>query len=214
MLESIWQLSGCARAEDHLLVLMHGRGDSAEGWRFFQKELGIPSLSVLLLNAPDPYSTGFSWYDLPPNQLPGIQRSSKLLDSVLTDIHRQGYPPERCILAGFSQGCMMSLEFGGRYPKRLAGYLGISGYCYDTEALLRESTPEVRSGKWLITHGTEDDVLPIDRTRAQVAELKRGGFQIDYREYWKSHTIDPIRELSEIRAWLRTVIAPPPRTPS
>ena len=104
----------------------------------------------------------------------------------------------------------MTLEFGARYPERLAGYIGLSGYCLDPEKLLGEASPAARSGRWLITHGTEDDVLPIDTTREQVALLKTGGMPLDYREYAMAHTLDPVRELPELRDWLATL--PPMRT--
>src|SRR5262249_55855801 len=161
----------------------------------FGESLDLPQLNVLLFNAPDPYYFGYSWYDLPPNQGPGIQRSRALLEKAFAEIHRQGYPPEKCILMGFSQGCLMTLEFGARYPHRLAGYLGISGYCFDADKLLLEKHAAPSSGSWLITHGTRDEVLDVERTRQQMKTLREAGMPIDYREYDKEHTLDPVREL-------------------
>jgi len=62
--------------------------------------------------------------------------------------------------------------------------------------------PEVNRGDWLITHGTKDDILPVETTRAQMKVLKDGGFEIDYREYPKTHTVDLERELPDIRSWI------------
>lgn len=200
-LTHVWQPA--ATKSQQLLVVLHGRGDSAEGFLWLQPELGIDSLNLLLLNAPDPYYTGFSWYGLPPNQLPGIQRSRKVLAEVLKQTELEGYPPEQTFLFGFSQGCLMTLEFGSRHTKPLAGYIGISGYCYDPAAVLREVNPAVNNDNWLITHGTEDETLPVETTRAQVQQLNEGGFRIDYREYAKPHTIDSDREIADLRDWLR-----------
>jgi phospholipase/carboxylesterase len=201
-LRYLWQPA--RRPSKDLMVVLHGRGDSAEGFEWLQTELDIDSLNFLLLHAPDPCYTGFSWYDLPPNQLPGILRSRHLLTQVLDEMERQAYPPERTFLLGFSQGCLMTLEFGSRYGRRLAGYIGISGYCYDPGEILREMNSETTHGGWLVTHGTHDDVLPVETTRAQIQSLKAGGFEIDYREYRKAHSIDFERELPEIRDWLRS----------
>jgi phospholipase/carboxylesterase len=185
-----------------LIVVLHGLGDSAEGFLWIQDAFAMDSLDYLLLNAPTPYYTGFSWYDVPPQQAPGIAKSRKVLHEVLSQIELHGYPPERTFLLGFSQGCLMTLEFGARYTRRLAGYIGISGYSTDPEALLREMNPEVNHGDWLITHGTDDEVLPIATTRAQMRLFNERGFKIDYREYMKPHTIDMRRELQDIRDWL------------
>jgi len=201
-LRYVWQP---ARATSkRLLIVLHGRGDSAEGLLWAQETLSIDSLNFLLLTAPNPYYDGFSWYDVPPNQLPGIRESGKLLAQVFAETARNGYAPGNTFLLGFSQGCLMTLEFGARHSHRLAGYIGISGYCYDPEALLREMNPDVNHGDWLITHGTEDELLPVETTRAQMKVLTDGGFKIDYREYNKSHTIDLHRELRDIREWIQS----------
>ena len=200
---TLWQPSlGSEPSQGHLLVVLHGRGDSPQGFAWLQSALALPGLSALLLTAPDPYYGGYSWYDLPPRQLPGILRSRSLLEKVFVELARQGFPPERCILLGFSQGCLMTLEFGARFSPPLAGYIGISGYCNDPRALLAEGAFLALKGNWLITHGTDDDVLPVARTRAQIEELQRGGMRVDYREYPKGHTIEPRFELPEIREWI------------
>ena len=189
------------------MIVLHGRGDSPEGYTWLPSELGIPELNYLMLEAPDPYYDGFSWYDLPPDQLPGIGRSRKLLAEAFLEIEAEGYKTEDCFLFGFSQGCLMTLEFGARFPQKLRGYIGISGYCYDVDALLKEAAPEIiHAGDWLITHGTEDDVLPIENTRAQMKELMACGFKMDYREYKKTHTLDSKDELPYIREWITSKI--------
>jgi phospholipase/carboxylesterase len=191
-----------------LIVVLHGLGDSANGFLWLPEALDIDSLNFLFLNAPTPYYTGFSWYDLPPNQLQGILRSRNTLNDIFSRIEASGYPPERTFLFGFSQGCLMTLEFGARYNRRLAGYIGISGYSNEPAALLRELNPEVNHGDWLITHGMQDETLPVERTRAQMQFFNESGFRIDYREYAKTHTIDFHRELDEIREWLRKRVEP------
>lgn len=186
----------------HVVVALHGLGDSAQGYLWIQDAFGIDSLDYLLLTAPDSYYTGFSWYDIGADSLPGIDRSRKLLGETFQILKQNGYAPERTFLFGFSQGCLMTMEFGTRHPDRLAGYIGVSGYTISPEALLRELNPAVNQGDWLITHGTQDELLPIGVTRVQIRALKDGGFKIDYREYPKTHTMDPQRELPDIQEWI------------
>jgi phospholipase/carboxylesterase len=198
-LTHIWQP---ARSDSHrLVIVLHGLGDSSEGFLWLQDELGIDSLNYLLLNAPDPYYTGYAWYDI-QDPSHGIERSRKVLAEVLEATEREGFPADQTFLFGFSQGCLMTLEFGSRYAKPLAGYVGISGYCYSPDAILREMNPAANNGNWLVTHGTRDELLPAAVTRGQIRKLRDAGFDIDYREYVKTHTIDPERELPDIRQWL------------
>jgi phospholipase/carboxylesterase len=187
---------------DQLIVVLHGLGDSARGFLWLQDELEIDSLNYLLLNAPEPYYSGYRWYDIYEDPLSGIVRSRSILSEVFATLAREEYPPEKTFLLGFSQGCLMTLEFGARHSDRLAGYVGISGYTVDPDALLRELNPKVNQGDWMITHGTKDEILPVELTRSQMETLRKGGFKMDYREYSKTHTVDPERELPDIRQFI------------
>ncbi|HIC44853.1 MAG TPA: serine esterase [Sulfurimonas sp.] len=185
-----------------LMIILHGRGDSAEGFRFFPQELGLDDMNYLLLNAPFEYYTGFSWYDLAPNQLPGIEYSKNILTEILDTVFEDKYEPSQTILFGFSQGSLLTFEFGARYKEKLAGYIAVSGYIYDAPKLLDDMNQDLKKGNWLCTHGYEDDVLPYNESRAQVEVLLDGDFEIDFRAYHKTHTVDPT-EFKEIRKWVK-----------
>ncbi len=199
---------------DRLLVVLHGRGDSHQGYLWMQDALACPWLGLLLVDAPDPYFTGYSWYDLPPNQGPGVLRSRGLLDALFAELDGAGQRPEHTALLGFSQGSLMTLEWGARQPRPLAAYVGLSGYVLDPAALLRERHPQANREAWLVTHGRVDDVLPFATSAAQVQTLVAGGLPVRFEAYNKDHTIIP-PELASVRAFLTERLAPsaPPVTP-
>src|SRR5687767_10542212 len=58
-----------------LMIVLHGRGDSGAGFHWLPEQLGRDDLAYLFLQAPDPYGPGYSWYGLPPNQGPGVERT-------------------------------------------------------------------------------------------------------------------------------------------
>lgn len=191
-----------AEPDGSLLVVLHGRGDSSDGFTWLPRALALPGLSYLLLDAPDPYGPGLSWYDLPPHQGPGIVRSRALLERTWAELVAQGQDPRRAAQLGFSQGCLMTLDWGGRTAWPLAAFVGISGYVYDPPALLAEVHPQALRPDWLVTHGTHDDVLPFDATARDVATLQAAGWPIRFEAYRKDHTIVP-EELDAVRAFLR-----------
>jgi phospholipase/carboxylesterase len=172
-----------------LLIALHGLGDSMEGYRFLPRVLRLPALNVLLVNAPDGYYGGFSWYDFAADPGAGIERSYRLLEMLLEDCERDGFAPDRTILFGFSQGCLMSIETGLRYGKKLAGIIGVSGYVHEPDRLLKILSPVAKQQKFLLTHGTRDGLIPLKPVREQIEELKRAGIQIDFREFPKDHTV-------------------------
>lgn len=195
-------------SRDRLMVVLHGLGDSMEGWRFFPEELGLPWLSTLLVNAPDPYYDGYAWYDYFGNQGVGIERSRAELIGLLSSLPSQGFRLDRTVLLGFSQGCVMTLDTGLRLGERLAGLVGISGYVFEVGKLLSELAPIAPSQRVLVTHGTADPLLPIGESRDQVALLKSNGLNVDWREFHKAHTLEVPRELKVLRDFLTEVLNP------
>jgi phospholipase/carboxylesterase len=182
-----------------LMVVMHGLGDSIAGFRWLPSAMELPWLNYLLVNAPDRYYQGFSWYDFGGEPEPGILRSRKLLFELLDEQRRKGFASEQTIVSGFSQGCLMTWETGLRYPHRLAGLVGISGYAHDEKRALNELSPVAREQRFLITHGALDPMVPFDAVKRQVAALKAAGLNIDWREFEKGHTIAGEEELAVIR---------------
>ena len=184
------------------MIILHGRGDSSRGFTFLPPYLNIDEMNYLLLDAPYFYYGGFSWYDLPPNQLEGIVYSSALLADIFDTLFEEEFNVDESFLFGFSQGALLTFEFGARYEKVLAGYIAVSGYIYDAHNLLQEMNPNVNSTNWLCTHGTDDDILPFNTSKLQVEILQSAGFDIDFQSYQKDHTIVE-DELKMIVEWVK-----------
>jgi phospholipase/carboxylesterase len=182
-----------------LWIMLHGLGDSIEGYRWLPEAMRLPWMNYLLVNAPDSYYGGFSWFDFGGDIVPGVKRSRELLFELLDAQRTKGFPIEQITLGGFSQGCLMSIETGLRYPHRLAGIVGVSGYICEPENLVRELSPVARQQRLLVTHGTQDPLIPIREVREQLKILKDAGVKLDYREFIKAHTIAGEEELDVIR---------------
>jgi phospholipase/carboxylesterase len=107
------------------------------------------------------------------------------------------------MLFGFSQGCLMTIEAGLRYPHRFAGLIGISGYVHDPERAIRELSPVALEQRFLVTHGTNDPLIPFAEVREQINLLKAEGLHIEWHEFVKAHTIAGEEELDVIRNFVR-----------
>lgn len=202
-LENAYSPSTKQGENERLLLVMHGLGDSLEGYRFLPQMLQIPELSYLLVNAPDPYFTGYSWYDIYGGEMrKGVIRSRELLFRTLEDLEAQGWDPKHIGVFGFSQGCLMALDIACRYPKTLGAVVGVSGYVGMPEEFPEKLSPAARSQKILVTHGTMDPMIPLTETQAQISALKGMGLQIEWRVYEKEHTIEPRSEVNHIREFL------------
>jgi len=185
-----------------LMVMLHGLGDSIDGYRWMPEAMNLPWLNFLLVNAPDEYFGGYSWFNI-EDQMPGVHRSRKMLFDLLDDLRTKNFPAEQITLGGFSQGCLMAIDVGLRYPHRLAGLVGISGWVFEIEKLLQEVPPVARQQRLLSTHGPFDTLIPIAKVREQIKTLKAAGFNAEWREFPKAHTIHGEEELSVIREFVR-----------
>ncbi|HEX7927842.1 MAG TPA: serine esterase [bacterium] len=189
------------QASTRLAIVLHGLGDSMEGFAFLPQFLAIPWLNYLLVNAPNPYFTGYAWYDI-DNPTTGILESREKLQALFAELDAARSPTQDRILSGFSQGCLMSIDFALRYDKPLAGIIGISGYAAFLSRLATETTEQARKQAWLITHGTVDELLPLERTRAQMEQIKAVGVPLEWHEFHKGHTLDVEDEMPLIRDWI------------
>jgi phospholipase/carboxylesterase len=189
-----------AEAEvERLILVMHGLGDSLEGYRFMPRMLGIPGLHFLLVNAPDTYFGGYSWFDLYGDMEAGVLRSRKMLFTVLDEVFRQGWLPQHVGVFGFSQGCLMALDLACRYPKTLGAVVGVSGFLAFLDQYPEQLSPVAREQRILVTHGTEDPLLPYEVSKRQIHTLRGMGLNIQWKVYPKEHTIDPHEEVGDIR---------------
>jgi phospholipase/carboxylesterase len=192
-----------AAGSRRLLIMMHGLGDSAAGYEWMPQTLALPALNYLLVNAPEPYYGGFSWFDFPGDMRPGVAHSRALVFELMEHLEREGWPADQMVLGGFSQGCVMAIDVGLRYPRRLAGLLGISGHVCDVETLLKELSPVARQQRLLVTHGTMDSVIPLRATQPLIERLRQAGIPVEWHVYQKDHTIAGEAELSVIRNFIQ-----------
>ncbi len=109
------------------LILVHGRGASAEDILGLAAELQLPDVACLA-----PQAAGHTWYPysfLSPIEQnePGISSGLGVIGRLIDDLGGEGVPPARIGLLGFSQGACLSLEFAARNARRYAGVFGLSG---------------------------------------------------------------------------------------
>ncbi len=115
---------GAARAA---MVLVHGRGASAEGMLGLADAFGAQDIAYVA-----PQARLGSWY---PNSFmapisqnePYLSDALKTLSGVVGDLERQGVSSDRIVLLGFSQGACLALEFAARNARRYGGVVGLSG---------------------------------------------------------------------------------------
>lgn len=189
-----------------LCVVLHGLGDSKEGWKAVAPILGLDGWGWCFVQAPRPYGPGWSWFDLDLPRMHAdagqIADSHRELLALLAALEARGHPCERIALLGFSQGCLMTLEAVLRHPRPFLATVAISGWLHresDWPAGFGAALPRQRL---LVTHGRWDPLIPMDLAETRIGLLRRLGVPLAWAAYDKEHGLDPVDELGDIRRHL------------
>ena len=109
------------------MVLLHGRGASAEDILGVADALAVPGFAYLA-----PQASGYTWYPysfLAPiaQNEPFLSSALALVERVMAQVEEAGIPTERTVIAGFSQGACLTLEFAARHVRRYGGVIAFTG---------------------------------------------------------------------------------------
>jgi len=203
------------------VIWMHGLGADGNDFVPIVRELnltGCPAIRFVFPHAPTMPVTingGYvmrAWYDILGTDLirredeTGLRKSQKSIEDLIANEKAHGIPANRIILAGFSQGCAMTLQTGLRYPEKLAGMICLSGYLPLHTLVAEERNPANQATPIFMAHGEIDPVVPFPRAEQSREILKGLGYNIEWHQYTMQHSVC-IEEIEEIGNWLRKVLA-------
>jgi phospholipase/carboxylesterase len=132
----------------------------------------------------------------------GLRESQKLIEEL---IRAQGMPPEKIVLAGFSQGGAIVLQTGLRQSQRLAGIMALSCYLPIASTVAAERNAANQSVPIFMAHGRFDDVIPLQRAQAAREALEKMGYPVEWHEYPMPHSVCA-EEIADISAFLSRVL--------
>jgi phospholipase/carboxylesterase len=206
-----------AAAPVAVIIWLHGLGADGHDFEAIVPELRLPdSLPVRFVfpHAPEMAVTAFggqrarAWFDFNPAggaDLPGLKKSASQIRDLIQNEIDSGMPPERILLAGFSQGGVMALHTGLHYPKQLAGILALSTFLAEGEQLAATKSAANTDIPILMCHGQYDAVLPMSLGKSSLVNLQDAGYAVEWREYPMAHEVC-MQEIQDISRWLQTVL--------
>ena len=135
----------------------------------------------------------------------GLRQSQALIEALIAKEKARGIPAGRIVLAGFSQGCAMTLMTGLRHAERLAGLVCMSGYLPLAAKAEAERHTANRATPIFLAHGTGDPIIPIARARRSRDALVAMGHAVEWHEYAMPHSVCAA-EISDLNRWLLRVL--------
>ncbi len=182
------------------MILVHGRGASAEDIMTVAAELTHPGFAYLA-----PQAAGNAWYPNPftaplETNEPYLTSALEVLGNVLARVEAT-IPAERVLLLGFSQGACLTLEFAARHARRYGGVVGLSGGLIGPDGTPRDYPVGFEGTPAFLGCSDVDPHIRKDRVVEAAEVLKRMGAQVTMRLYpGMGHTVsqDEIEAVREI----------------
>ena len=190
------------------ILALHGRGSNEEDLVALAPHIpqGLLWISprAPLLVGPDSYE----WYRVkvigkpdPEQVFSALETLDHFVDEVLT-----AYPidPQNLFLLGFSQGSLLSMCYALTHPARVAGVMAQSGYI-PTGVDLEIDQARLKGKPFLLTHGEQDTLIPVEWGRESRDRLQGLGVDLTYHEFQMGHSVSR-ESLAVINKWLEMQI--------
>jgi len=163
-----------------MLLLLHGRGASAEDIYSLGEAAAADSPDVALVA---PQASGSTWY--PQRFLAPVARNEPYLSSALgvianlvAEASENRIRFDRVVVAGFSQGACLALEFACRHPRRYGGIVGLSGAVIGPPGGTRRLAGTLGGTPVYLGCDEEDAHIPLQSVEESAATLTKLGAQV------------------------------------
>lgn len=196
-----------------LLIMLHGYGSDENDLFSFASELP-EELFIISIRAPyklEPY--GYAWYainfDAEQGKWSDDEEAKDSRDKIVSFIDEviEAYPinPNNINLLGFSQGTILSYAVALSYPSKINNVVALSGYINFNiiENTLQEKN--MSSLSFYCSHGSVDQVIPINWARRTPDILKQLGVDYIYEEFPVGHGVTP-QNFYALKNWIKNKI--------
>lgn len=185
------------------VILLHGRGGSAEDILSLANELYFPQLAYLA-----PQASGNTWYPysfLAPTAQnePWLTSALSKVESIVRSANDAGIPTDRVVIGGFSQGACLATEFVARHPRRYAGLIAFTGGLIGPPGAELTHGGDLADTPVFFGSGDPDPHVPWKRVQESARILAEMGAAVSARRFPnRPHTISP-EEIDLAKALVR-----------
>jgi len=191
------------------IIMLHGYGSDENDLFSFAEELP-EHFAIFSLKAPlklQPY--GNAWYSIYFDQNTGkfsndeeaIESRDIVVSCIDEIIEKFPIDANNITLLGFSQGTILSFSIALSYPEKIKNIIGLSGYI--NEAILKEGyvKNDFNNLNIYTSHGTVDQVIPVDWARKTKPFLEHLSISVTYEEFPVGHGVAP-QNFYSFKKWL------------
>lgn len=191
-----------ARGARLAVILVHGRGGSAEDLLALAEELRLDDVLYVAPQAADHTWYPYSFLTPMERNEPGLTSGLNRIASLIDELRHQGLNPDQVALMGFSQGACLSLEFAARYARKYAAVIGLSGGVIGPPGTPRDYQGTLDGTPVFLGCSDVDPHIPLERVHETAAVFRTLGASVDERIYpGMGHLVNQ-DEVNAVRALL------------
>jgi phospholipase/carboxylesterase len=178
-------------ATSKVLIMLHGRGGTAQDILDFSTHLHVKDFSLIALQA-----TNNTWYPYsflaPPSQNePWLSSALQLLKDLVEDLYSKGIPSENIYFTGFSQGACLTLEFVTRNANKYGGVAAFTGGLIGDKIYNERYGGDFQNTPVFIGSSNPDPHIPVERVYDTTKFLKGMNASVTEKVYDNmGHTIN------------------------
>jgi len=191
-----------------LLILLHGYGSNEQDLFSFADEL--PD-EFLIISAQAPIEMGYgayAWfsinfdannnkfYDLTEAE-ESVQKIAVFIDEIKSKYNTN---PDKTFLLGFSQGTILSYNLSLTMPNKVQYVVALSGFINEELTSTQDISKDIKTD-YYISHGTVDQVIPVEWARKAPDFLKKYNLKNVYSEYPVGHGVAP-QNFYSFKTWI------------
>jgi phospholipase/carboxylesterase len=184
-----------------VLIMLHGRGGSAEDILSLSSHLNVKDFALLA-----PQATNNTWYPYsflaPPSQNePWLSSALQLVRELVDDMLSKGVPAGNIYFAGFSQGACLTLEFVTRNAAQYGGVAAFTGGLIGDKIYQENYKGDFHNTPVFIGTSDPDPHIPVERVYATTSILKKMNASVTEKIYpHMGHTInqDEIDQVNQL----------------
>jgi phospholipase/carboxylesterase len=202
------------------VLWLHGLGADGHDFEPLVPELvdrTMPPLRFIFPHAPVrpvTLNNGYrmrAWYDIigidrrSAEDFAGMQATAESVTALIAREREAGVPPERLVVAGFSQGGAMALHIATRHEAKLAGVIALSCYLPLAKDLEARRHAANQATPIFMAHGTQDPVVPFALGEESRQLLQAAGYAVEWHSYPMPHGLCEA-EVADLRNFLKRIV--------
>lgn len=195
-----------------LLLLLHGYGSNEEDLFSFATELPDHYYIVSVRAPYDLMYGSYAWYainfDADENKFSDLTQARNSRDLIVNFITElvEKYPisEENITLIGFSQGAILGYAIALSYPEKFQRLVALSGYLNTEIAKEDYENNEIEKLKIFASHGTADQVIPVEWARKTKPVLDAYNINCTYKEYPSGHGVS-LQNFYDFKNWITSI---------